>query len=230
MPASEPPAPEPIPVAPAPERRPPGLWALTRAFGTVGATSMGGGRFTFFYQEFVRRRRWLTEPEILEVFGVSQILPGPNIGNFAVVLGQRLRGVRGALLALLALLLPGAVMMLVLSILYFSRGEVPALASILRGVAAAAAGMTLATALQIGYSMARSVRGVVIALLAAGGIVFLHLPIVLAILVLGAIGIFLSRPRGEGRPRIGDAGRKHPDAAEIPPAAADGAAQPGESE
>jgi chromate transporter len=200
MPASDPPAPGPGSSAAAPGRRPPGLWALLRAFGAVGATSMGGGRFTFFYQEFVRRRRWIRETEILEVFGVSQILPGPNIGNFAVVLGQRLRGLRGAVLALLALLLPGAALMLVLSTLYFGRGEVPALSSILRGVAAAAAGMTLATALQIGYSMARSVRGVVTVLLAAGGIAILHLPIVLAILVLGATGIFLSRPRRGGTP------------------------------
>ncbi len=229
MPDSEQPVPEPVAVAPATDRRHPGLWALTRAFGTVGATSMGGGRFSFFYQEFVRRRRWVTEPEMLEVFGVSQILPGPNIGNFAVVLGQRLRGTRGALLALLALLLPGAALMLLLSMLYFSGSEVPALPSILRGVAAAAAGMTLATALQIGYSLARSVRGVILALLAAGGIVLLHLPIVLAILILGAIGIFLARPRGESGARPHDGVSPQPDAG-APSSAADRAEQPGESE
>lgn len=191
----DPPVPAAAGAAPAPQRRRPGLAALARAFGVVGATSMGGGRFTFFYQEFVRRRGWLTEAEILEIFGVSQILPGPNIGNFSVVLGQRLRGLRGAALALLALLLPGALLMLVLSVLYFSRGEVPALSSILRGVAAAAAGMTVATALQIGYSLVRSVRSVVIAALAAVAIAVFNAPIVFVILVLGTLGIALARPR-----------------------------------
>jgi chromate transporter len=156
---------------------------------------MGGGRFTFFYQEFVRRRRWLSDTEILEVFGVSQVLPGPNIGNFSVLIGQRLRGLRGAALAILAMLAPGAVLMVLLSALYFGGGTIPALPSILRGVAAAAAGMTVATALQLGYSLARSVQGVLIATVATISIAVLHLPIILTILVLGLTGIALCRPR-----------------------------------
>ena len=173
----------------------PSLLALTRAFGVVGVTSIGGGRFTYFFHEFVRRRRWLTETEILEAFGVSQMLPGPNIGNFAVVLGQRLRGLRGAVLALLALLVPGAAMMLALSTLYFARGEVPAFSSIVRGVAAAAAGMTLATAIQVGQTLGRSWRAIPLAVITTVSVAILHLPTVVVIAVLGLAGISLFRPR-----------------------------------
>lgn len=197
MTATDSTSPEPGEAGAEPRARPivrPGLLALTRAFGLVGITSIGGGRFTFFYHEFVKRRRWLSEAQILEDFGVSQVLPGPNIGNFAVVLGQRLRGLRGAVLALAALLAPGAVLMLVLSALYFSRGEVPALSSILRGVAAAAAGMTAATALQVGQQLGRSLRGILLALITLLAIAILHLPTVLTIVALGLAGILLFRP------------------------------------
>jgi chromate transporter len=175
----------------------PRLWPLTRAFGVVGTTSMGGGRFAFFYHELARRRRWLNEEELLESLALSQLLPGPNIGNLSVLLGQRLRGRRGAALALLAMLLPGALLMLALSVLYFGHGTLPGLEPALRGVAAAAAGLALATALQVGWRSVRTLRGVLLAALSLVLIVGVKLPTLLLIVALGALGTLLFRPADE---------------------------------
>src|SRR4051812_5017783 len=124
-----------------PEQARPGWGQLLRSFGTIGVTSMGGGRFTYFYHEFAQRRRWLTDAEMLDALALSQVLPGPNIGNLSILLGARLRGARGALLALVAVLAPGALAMLVLSALYFSHGHLPSLLPVFKGIGAAAAGL-----------------------------------------------------------------------------------------
>src|ERR1700722_19334150 len=134
---------------PEPESTRPGLWPLLRSFGTIGLTSLGGGRFAYFYHEFVRKQHWLNDTDLLDALALSQVLPGPNIGNLSVLLGQRLRGLRGAALALLAVLTPGAVAMLVLSALYFGHGQVPGLLPVFKGIGAAAAGLALATSLQV---------------------------------------------------------------------------------
>lgn len=176
-------------------RPPVGLLALTRAFGVIGVISMGGGRFAFYFHEMVTRRRWLTEVEMLERLAISQLLPGPNVGNLTVLLGQRLRGLRGAALALAATLAPGATLMLALSALYFARGQIPGAGSAFRGIGAAAAGLALATSLQIAYRATRTLRAAALALLTIAAVGVLHVPTLVAILVLGVSGALLFRLR-----------------------------------
>ncbi len=168
-----------------------GLWALFRAFGTIGVISMGGGRFAYYFHELVTRRRWLGEQEMLERLAISQLLPGPNIGNLAVLLGQRLRGFRGAALALIATLAPGALLMIGLSAFYFARGQVPGAAPAFRGIAAAAAGLALGTTLQIGWKSARGVRAAPLAALTIVAVLVLRLPTLPAIVLLGGLGVLL---------------------------------------
>ncbi|MHB8575192.1 MAG: chromate transporter [Dehalococcoidia bacterium] len=179
---------------PEPASSRPSLLSLTRAFGLIGLTSMGGGRFAFFYHEFVRRRQWLTDANLLESLAISQVLPGPNIGNLAVLLGGRLRRLPGAAIGALAVLAPGALMMLGLSAVYFGGGQIPAVGPVLHGVAAAAAGMAVATALQVGRLSVRSVISVLLVIVTVA-LVVLGLPTLGIVLLLGAAGTLLNRPR-----------------------------------
>jgi chromate transporter len=164
----------------------PGLLRLTRAFGWVGVISMGGGRFAFYFNELVTRRGWLSEDDILEDYALANLLPGPNIGNFATLMGRRLRQLPGAALALVATLLPGALLMLLLSVLYFSRGQTPGLGAAFRGIGPAAAGLTAATTGQIAWKQGRAPFAVGIAVLTALAILVVGAPALLAIAVLGS--------------------------------------------
>ena len=110
-------------------------------------------------------------------------------------LGQRLRGLRGAALALAATLAPGAALMLALSALYFARGQIPGAGSAFRGIGAAAAGLALATSLQIAYRSTRTLPAAALALLTIAAVSVLHVPTLLAILALGAGGAVLFRLR-----------------------------------
>lgn len=117
---------------------------LLREFLLIGCTSFGGGRASYFQEALVRRRRWLSSEEFLEAVAISQVLPGPNIGNLAAYLGQRLMGWRGALLAVLCLTVPGGVSIGLLAWLYFNGMPASVTDPVSAGVSAASAGLAAA--------------------------------------------------------------------------------------
>ena len=78
----------------------------------IGALSFGSsGRALLYQKAIVDENRWLSDDEFREVFTLTQVLPGPNLVNLSVYLGFRLSGLMGTALGLLALALPGAVML-----------------------------------------------------------------------------------------------------------------------
>lgn len=182
---------------PSPEPAHPSLWALVRVFGGIGLTSFGGGRVAYFWHEVARKRKWVTETEVLDGIGITALVPGPNFGNLAVFLGQRLRGGRGALLGTIAILGPGAAMMLALAVIYFRQGQVPGAAPVFRGVGAAAVGLALSTALGVGSRAVRDPLAVVLAGASFAGVAFLNLNPFLVIIPLSLAGTiwYLRHPR-----------------------------------
>jgi chromate transporter len=88
--------------------RPPTLGALFLTFGKVGLLSFGGGSTTLVLMQdaIVRRRCWLTDHEFLATMALSQMWPGVHLLAQAVLIGHRLRGLAGAVLCLLGMMLP----------------------------------------------------------------------------------------------------------------------------
>ena len=127
----------------------PSLAAIFRAFLTIGMISFGGGRQAYFQDALVSRRKWISEAEFLEAVAVSQVLPGPNIGNLAAYLGQRLHGVIGAIVAVACLTVPGAVMIVALAWFYFHGMPASITGPVGEGVAAAAVGLAGASVLRL---------------------------------------------------------------------------------
>jgi chromate transporter len=127
----------------------PSLPEFVRAFAWIGAISFGGGRTAYFQDELVTRRRWLTSSEFLEAIALTQMLPGPGIGNLSACLGQRLGGWRGALLAVACLTLPGGIMTLGVAWLYFRGLPATLTAAVGMGVSAAAVGLGLGSVFRL---------------------------------------------------------------------------------
>ena len=94
------------------------LMSLVLELAWTGAVSLGGGRSAYFYDSLVVRRGWLSSEQFVQDLTLSQILPGPNVSNLAVALGYRLGGWPGAAWGLIAVVLPGAVILLILAALY----------------------------------------------------------------------------------------------------------------
>ena len=110
-------------------------------------TVMGfGGTLPWTRRMFVEEKRWMTAEEFNDVYALCQFLPGPNIVNLTAVFGSRMRGWTGALAAWAGFLVLPFALMLTVGVLYAQYGDVDALRRILVGIAAAAAGLLIATA------------------------------------------------------------------------------------
>lgn len=171
------------------------LAAMLSAFGAIGVTSFGGGRSAYFRHAVVTTRHWLTDSQFLEGLTLAQILPGPNISNLSVYLGQRLRGLLGALLTVSAVVLPGAGMILLLAIFYFGHDTLPHASAVFKGVGAAAVGLAFATTLQVGRAGVTGRRDLLIAAVTFVAVGFFHVSLLVALLALGPVGVWLYRPR-----------------------------------
>src|SRR6201997_5172455 len=118
-------------------------------FLSIGATSFGGV-VPYLRGSLVTKRHWVDDKEFVELLSISQSLPGLNATNMAVLLGDRLKGWMGAVAGIVGVCLPGAAIMLITGIIYRIHGDHSFVTAILKGVAAAAAGLLLATVIQLG--------------------------------------------------------------------------------
>jgi len=174
------------------------LARVTRMFGWIGLSSIGGGRSAYLYEMLVDRHRWLTPEEFLPGYTLCQLLPGPTISNLAVFLGNGLRGWPGALVALLAVLGPGSVAIVALATWYFGYGPTPQVAAVLRGMGAAVVGFMAVMVGRMGRGALRSR-----AALLWGGLTFvavglLHVNTFSVILTVGAGSLWTNRPKHAG--------------------------------
>ena len=97
-------------------RAPPSVGEWLRVNLAIGTLSFGSASRIVLYEDaVVRERGWLSEEEFSEVLTVAQLLPGPNLVNLSAYLGYRLVGIAGALLGIVCLCLPGAVLAVTLS-------------------------------------------------------------------------------------------------------------------
>jgi chromate transporter len=152
-----------------------------------------GGALPWTRHMFVERKKWLTPEEFNDAYALCQLLPGPNIVNFAAVFGSRMRGASGALAAWAGFLLLPFTVMVTAAILYRQYGDVQAVRGVLAGLAPAAAGLLVATAAKMAAPVFRG-RGpaavLVIAVAVAIGV--LNWPLLYVLLVLTPLSIALS--------------------------------------
>jgi chromate transporter len=140
MPPDSPPAAVPAPELP--PSAPPSVGALFVAFARMSVAGFGGV-LPFARRGIVEQHRWMTADEFNETFALCHFLPGPNIVNFTMVFGSRLRGIPGGIAAFAGLLGPPVVIMTILAVLYQHFGEIAALRRILAGVSCAAVGLLI---------------------------------------------------------------------------------------
>ena len=126
----------------------PGPAELFLAFAKMAVCGFGGV-LAWSRRIIVQERGWLTPEEFNEQLALCQVLPGGNILNFSIMYGSRCAGLAGAFAALLGLIGPPMVLMIIAGILYRHYGALPALRGMFASLAAAAAGLLIATATQM---------------------------------------------------------------------------------
>jgi chromate transporter len=134
----------------------------------------------------VRTRRWLSEEEMNEGLALVQLYPGPMMVDFTAYTGYKLRGVPGALVCALGFILPSFVLMLALSAIYFSVGNLPWVKPMFTGLEAIVVGIIFQLALDFG---ARVLKGKVQALIALAAFVALLFKANAVLIVLASLGL-----------------------------------------
>ncbi|OEZ99736.1 chromate transporter [Duganella sp. HH101] len=112
-----------------------------------------GGVMPFAYRALVEQRKWLTAEEFAQYLATSQMLPGPTICNVALMVGSRYAGMRGALAALAGMIAGPFLVVVALGVVYQRFGEIEVFRHAIRGMAAVAAGLILATAVKMAKSL-----------------------------------------------------------------------------
>ena len=140
----------------------------------IGLLSFGGpaGQIALMHKMLVDERKWIDEPRFLNALNFCMLLPGPEAMQLATYVGWRLHGLKGGLTAGLLFVLPGAVMMLALSMLYAAYGKLPISEALLTGVKAAVLAVVLEALLRIAK---RALKGNADWLLAAAAFVAIYL-------------------------------------------------------
>jgi chromate transporter len=126
------------------------LIELAWTFNHIALASFGGGLSAWSREVLVVEKRWMGEAEFLSAMTMCRILPGANQVNMAVFTGTKMRGMPGAVAAVVGLCLVPLVIVLFLSWLYFQFKEVPAVKGVLHGASAAAVALTLAMVIKTG--------------------------------------------------------------------------------
>lgn len=172
--------------------RGPGAGELFRGFLWLGLAGFGGV-LPLARRLVVEKRRWLTAAEFADLLAVCQFLPGGNILNLAAALGARSRGARGAVAALAGLLAAPSIVVIALGACYQASEGNAEVRGAVAGLAAAAAGLLVATAVKIARSLPRRLAPLAVAALCCAGVVVLHCPLVVVLPLMVAVSLLLNR-------------------------------------
>jgi chromate transporter len=175
--------------------RPQSLSDLFLTFNLISLQGFGGV-LPIVQRQLVERKRWLTREQFVETLSVSQVLPGPNVVNMALMIGDRHFGLRGAFVALAGMLLVPLVIVLALAALYAEFASQPRVSGALRGMGAVAAGLVIATGLKLLPTLKANVLGLPLGLGLAAlmfvAMAVLRWPLVWVLPGLGLLGVAIA--------------------------------------
>ena len=163
-----------------------------------------GGVLAVVQRELVEKKKWMTREEFIEDWAVAQIMPGPNVVNLALMIGDRYFGLRGAAVAVAGMLCAPSLVVLALAMLYGQYGGNPHVAGALRGMGAVAAGLITATGMKLAGAIRKHPLGmpacVALGVATFAAIVALRLPLVWVLFTVGTLACVLTyRKLGKAR-------------------------------
>jgi chromate transporter len=167
------------------------FWAFTSL-----ALQGFGGVLAIAHRDLVERKRWMTREQFVDDWAVAQILPGANIINFSLMIGDRYFGWTGAAAALAGMLLAPLLLLLMVVVLYGTVAQTELAQGALRGMGAVAAGLIIANGMKLLGALVKNPMGLWVcaglALLTFVAVGLLRWPLVWVLLVLGGMACLWS--------------------------------------
>jgi len=172
------------------------LLDLFLQFFIVGAVSFGGGIIAYERILLVEKRKWLTADQFMAYLAISQTMPGLNSVNLAVITGDYLRGIKGSIVALLGLVLPGSAIVLLLGFVYTALTDHVITVLLLTGIAAGATGLLAAVTYRIGDEHWKKPISLILITITFILMSIVKLPLLEVLAIMAPISLFIYRPKG----------------------------------
>ncbi len=178
---------------------PPPFADFFRTFAVIGVTSFGGpaGQIALMHKEIVEDRGWIDEDHYLHALNFCHLLPGPEAQQLATYIGWRLHGVKGGIAAGLLFVVPGALVILGLSIFYSFASGLGWFEVLFLGVKAAVLAIVVQALVRIAGRALNSRLKQGLAIAAFIGLFVFNLPFPIVILCAGMVGAIVARSRPE---------------------------------
>ena len=166
-----------------------------RVWLKIGLLSFGGpaGQIALMHRILVEEKRWVSESQFLHALNYCMLLPGPEAQQLATYVGWLLHRVKGGLVAGVLFVLPGALVILILSILYAAFREFTLVEALFFGIKAAVLAVVVQAVLRLGKRALCNSLLRAIAAAAFIAIFFFDLPFPLIVVAAGLIGYFGGR-------------------------------------
>ena len=145
------------------------LWNLFTLFLRIGSTAFGGfmALIAVVQQKVVEQRKWMSQEEMLDGVSLATVLPGPVAVNTVAYVGHRLRGIPGAAVCFVGVILPSFLLLVALSVAYFQWGQLPLVSKLFMGFIPAVTAIILVAGWNMGRKAILGVPEALIALVAA---------------------------------------------------------------
>lgn len=175
----------------------PSFSELLKVAGRIGCLSFGGpaGQIALMHREIVEERGWIGEEQFLHALNFCHLLPGPEAQQLATWIGWKLHGMRGGLAMGVLFVVPGALVILGLSMLYAVAADLGWFAALFMGIKAAVLAIVVQALLRLA---GRALQTPLKRALALGAFLLLavfRLPFPVVVLGAGAIGMAVSATR-----------------------------------
>lgn len=161
----------------------------------IGLLSFGGpaGQIALMHRELVEKRGWLDEKRFLHALNYCMLLPGPEAQQLAVYTGWLLHKTRGGIVAGALFVIPGALLMWLISYVYVFHGKLPWLEAVFYGLKAAIMAVVVSAVLRIGKKALKHPDMWAIAASSLTAILFFKVPFPLIVLTALGIGLLTGR-------------------------------------
>ena len=184
------------------------LWKLFWVSLKLGAFTFGGGyaMIPLMQKEYVDNNHWIEESDILDMFAIAQSVPGVIAINSSILIGYRVAGVAGALLAALGVTLPSLISIMLITLIYHAFIENPIVLAAMRGIRAGVVALIISAVVKLKKGGITDIWQWAMAIIAFLLVVFFaQIQVILLIVAGGVIGYLISLIRRRNQAKGGRA-------------------------
>ncbi|EEH96469.1 chromate transporter [Clostridium tertium] len=167
------------------------------AFFKIGAFTFGGGyaMIPLIEEEVVNNKKWLEKEEFMDVLVVSQSLPGALAVNCSIFLGYKIGGLIGAIMALLAVILPSFIIIIIIAAFFMQFRNNYYVNAAFKGITAAVPMLVLVGAISLSKGLEKSTRTIVTIIVALIALTLFDIHPIIVIIVSAIYGVIFLRKK-----------------------------------